>query len=209
MICAYDAAKQGLAFPVERILDKVVDLSKENGRPLRLPLDAKAIREEFVNRRPWQLFLSVAQDLPYDHEPCQLDWDHLYAQSLRHRMKWKPQGASRRQYHDDSRLIWRTGNICGLEARLNRAAQGERPTVKLRKLRLGEYGQPLWPANLFLSDSEESNLLAADNLLENGDTERAMQHFGEYVRSRELRLWNSLVERFPLMHLFTEKLEAH
>lgn len=206
MKLSIEAGRSSRSFPTEEVLERIRDNWPD--LPLPRPSTPQKVRDEFVNSGPWRLFLSVAQDIPFS--PCYpIEWDHIYPQSQRHRMKLRRPGWPKAAFHADHKLVWRAGNMCALHARLNEAAQDERPRQKLQKLRNADYGYALQPESLFLSDKEEALLIQADNLLDANKTEcqqidNAMETFKQYVESREERMWNVLLDRFPRLKVFED-----
>lgn len=213
MVLSLKSGKESSAFPTEAILDETCELPGLDSLPQTST--PEMIRNGFVNSAPWRLFLSVAQSIPFDpgHE---VEWDHIYAQSLQGRMKLRRPGWPRVRFHEQRGLIWRTGNVCVLDARLNEAAQDDRPRRKLARLKNGEYGFPQWPESLFLTGDEHEGeialLFSADKMLEVEDRsqfeqiDQAMGYFGEFVKSREDRLWMALLGKFPAVQVFIDKL---
>lgn len=213
MVCSLKSGRESAAFPTREILDETVELPGLASLPQTST--PEKIRDRFVNSAPWRIFLSVAQNIPFNpgHE---VEWDHIYAQSLQSRMKLRRPGWPKVRFHEHRGLAWRTGNICALDARLNKAAQDDRPRQKLTKLENGEYGFPLWPESLFLTGEkpgeEKALLFDADEKLEVEDRsqfeqiDQAMEYFNQFVTSREDRLWTTLLVRFPGIQSFIEKL---
>ena len=204
-----DAGKLDQAFP----LTKILEMAKEGieggwtsrGR-LPSPVDDEHKRDEFVNGTGWRLILCLAQEIDFQDVAAgghEIDWDHIYAHSLRYRMKWKPAGSQKLIFHPDNSLVWRTGNLAALDHRLNRKAQADRPSVKLQRFASNGYsGIPLWPRTLFLDAKERTWLINSDSLLEEKQTEKAMECFGKYVHTRELRLWNEILAKIPTISAF-------
>ena len=203
------SGKESSAFPIEEILDETCELPGL----AKLPQTStpENIRDRFVNSEPWRIFLSVAQSIPF-HPGHDVEWDHIYAQSRQGRMKLRRPGWPKVRFHAQRGLAWRTGNICALDARLNKAAQDDRPRQKLTKLGSGEYGFPQWPDSLFLTGEEKALLFDADEKLEMEDRsqfeqiDQAMECFKQFVESRENRLWTTLLGKFPGLQLFIDKL---
>ena len=213
MVLSLKSGKESSAFPIEEILDETCELPGLASLPQTST--PERIRDGFVNSAPWRLFLSVAQSIPFNpgHD---VEWDHIYAQSLQGRMKLRRPHWPKARFHEHRGLIWRTGNVCALDARLNEAAQNDRPRQKLARLKNGEYGFPQWPESLFLTGDEHGGEIAllfrADEMLEVEDRnqfeqiDQAMGFFSEFVNSREDRLWTTLLGKFPAIQLFIDKL---
>ncbi|TKB70946.1 MAG: DUF262 domain-containing protein, partial [Nitrospira sp.] len=194
-----------LAQTLEMLKNEWPSLSYSRSRiPHALTIEDK---RSIVGERP-HLFLSLVQNLPYAlPKGRQLDWDHIYAQSLAHRMKWKgPNAQWKSQYHEDCSYVWKAGNLCALDSILNQQLQDNRPTKKLpflkEKLQAGE----LWPPDLFLSDEERHMLLEADELIEERNINDGMTSFKRYVESRQDRIWQEALPRFPKLQVFLDLL---
>ena len=165
-----------------------------------------------VNARP-QLFLSVGQCIPYDPEsadpPHSVDWDHIYPKAKRIRMKWHgPSGKLRRlQYHYDTYLVWRAGNLCGLDSSINRKLQDKGPHEKLEQIETLRAEGSLWPGSIFMTQAQADLLRKTETML--GDKEKvpaAMQSFKKFVRLRERRLFEVADRIFPLVSDFRDVL---
>lgn len=163
-----------------------------------------------VVRASPHLFLSFVQRIPYRlPDRCALDWDHIYAQSLTYRMKWRgTTGKERLRYHSDYVFVWKSGNLCGLSATLNRSAKDKGPTKKLEDMKMLNARGALWPPELFLSAQEEVMLLAADRFLEEKNIAEGMKAFKLFVETREDRIWQESVRKLPDLQVFAEMLRV-
>lgn len=153
-----------------------------------------AERRQFVNDS-WDLVLHIAQQVPFTLPVGRkFDWEHLYPVARINDMRWKgPDGTWWLQRYDGANDLWRAGNLFVLDEVLNRSAQDDWPHLKLPAYR----AKGLWPMELFLTGAEEEDLLAASRLFEQGDVIRGMPLFRRYVTSRELRLFDEVMRRYP------------
>jgi hypothetical protein len=194
-------------FPIALVLTKV----KDRWRNLRhyrtqVPrLHSEEDARELVRASP-HLFLSIVQSLPYRlPDRCGLDWDHIYAQSLAHRMKWRGErGEEHLRYHSDYDLVWKVGNLCGLSAFLNRSAGNKRPIEKLEDIKRYQDSGVVWAPDLFISSQEKEMLLAADRLLDEKKIADAMRAFKSFVEAREGRIWQEALRKLPDLQMFTD-----
>jgi hypothetical protein len=206
----YEKGRDGEQFPFIAILQKVKFQQSDLGYSWRIPL-ARTLDEQrgIVRDKPY-LFLSLVQNLPFQFPDGKcIEWDHIYAQALARRMKWKgPTATEHSHYHRDYSYIWKVGNLCALSSTLNESLGDSRPEVKLQRFKEEDSLGKLWPADLFLSDDERKLLLEADDLLEDKKTVEAMACFRKYVENREDRIWQESVKRFPKIYNFQEILSG-
>ncbi len=183
------------AFPtLRRRRTEVLLPSGENGATNRTQ------QRTIVNARG-RLYLSLAQHLSRS-DLGKIDWDHIYAQNLRHRLKWYgEEGNTRLTFHPDAGLIFRTGNLAAIDRSLNRSLMDSPPPDKLAKL--SEQPQRgTGRRRLFITDSEEQMLKAAWEALQTQDgsrqgTTEAIRHLEAVISGRELRLWANAERVFP------------
>lgn len=206
---ATTAAMKHEPFPLDAILSKVRDEWPELRRGA---LEVQPPADDVTRRRMVQssgsLFLSLVQELPWRPDDRLVDWDHVMAQSLESRLKWKgPDGTWRRQYHEEARrLVGRAGNYCALDHRINRAAQADSPIVKLPLLRTDGYGLPTWPAQLHIAADEQEWLLEGWRLVEEDRVAEAEPLLRRFVDSREDRAWAMVAARFPEVAQFETRM---
>ena len=147
-----------------------------------------------------RLFLSLGQQLSVTPER-RLDWDHIFPRGLRLKLKWYGSGGElgRKVFHDGAGALWRAGNLCALDASLNRGLHHLPPGEKLKRLRVkGDQGT-LYPDSLFINEADEAAYGRIDRALSSFDG-HAPRELAEVVRRREGRLWNDAVRRLPVIH---------
>jgi hypothetical protein len=164
------------------------------------------------------LFLSVVQRIPYsmpDREPVELtlgkrqvEWDHVYPQARADRMR-VPKGVGGRPiHHEDRRLVWNGGNLWALDRPINNFASASLPSAKfdlLRRLPDRDRRLPsVWPAvdDHAIAPAERADLLEAERLLAAKDVEGAMPLFRRYAVTRALRLYHTVIDRYPTIEAF-------
>jgi hypothetical protein len=193
---AVAAGRGGHTFPLEEIAAdcrvKWPELRKTRRQIGGVATDAD--KRSFVNDA-WQLALYVVQQVPYPLPAGRkLDWEHLYPQARMNEMRWKgSSGSSRLQRYPGADRVWHTGNLFALDEKLNRSAQDDWPDEKLRYY--GKNGVSL--VDLFLSESECVDLLAACELVKKRDVVAGVPRFVAYVEAREQRIFDELYRRFP------------
>lgn len=218
MSTAWVAGMSESSFPIEAILryvrEKWHNLSYGRG-VVRAPWHAsgRESRETcraVVNDRG-RLFLCVAQRIPLNakgaKKPISYDWDHIVAQHFRGtRMKWRgPDGKQWRSLHPKTYLMGRAGNLCLLEASLNRALQDSSPGAKLAIIDDYKKQGKLQPERLFLNRPERRLLGRLDDYLERReaeDVDELMTRFERFIGHREWRLWKYAVRTFPEATIF-------
>jgi hypothetical protein len=225
---ALSAGESGAPFPLQAIAKRCqlewLGLAKGRQRVQHLsttpeqpgtPLAPPGPRRQLVNANA-ALLLAVVQDIPYTlPDGRELDVEHLYPQARKNAMKWKgPADDKHSCQHPSSWDSNRAGNLCWLDAALNRAAQDDWPETKLER-----YRKAAWTPPLFLSAEEEQLLVSACQKLRGkdgagweSDPKRdaalsvwvgdAMHTFAEYVQRRELRIFAEITGRYPDMLLF-------
>ncbi len=159
------------------------------------PPEQQRNRRDCVNERG-RLFLSVAQQIPFKPRVL-IDWDHIFPQAQRHKLKWHgPDGKAWLSYHPGNRAMWRAGNLCGLDAAVNRGLQDRLPRDKLARLDEARERGLLVVPDLFLSVEDRERLCEVHDLLPNSDG-RAPALLDGFVEAREDALWSAAVACFP------------
>ncbi|MDY0001550.1 MAG: DUF262 domain-containing protein [Polyangia bacterium] len=220
MTRAWEAGRSAESLPVEAILryarEKWHNLSYGRG-VVRAPWHAsgrerREVCRAVVNDRG-RLFLCIAQRIPIPlnargaKKPISFDWDHIVAQHFRStRMKWRgPDGKQWKRLHPKTYLMGRAGNLCLLEACLNRALQDSAPGAKLSTIDDYRKQGTLQPERLFLNRPERRLLGRLDDYLERRepeDVDGMMKVFERFVGYREWRLWRYAVRTFPIVATF-------
>ena len=156
-----------------------------------------------------EMFLSIAQDIPFDLEESLLDWDHLFAQdkkSLMHEIEAK--SGHKHGYHSKSNLVWKVGNLAGVPANLNREIRAELPEKKLAHYQRSESKWFIGRdrsllERLFMTEEERDFLLKAEKVLaanptSNAEIDKGMAFFEQYVQGRTKRIWEATEDRYRL-----------
>jgi len=209
------------AFPLEEILGYVGKTWPELGyrrSAIARPFDegGKLVRDNAraaVNQRG-RLFLAMAQEIPF--EPgFDIDWEHILPQARRSILKWRGRNVEKRLVlHGLSGHIWRAGNLCALENRLNQKL-GRRPAYdKQRLVQRWKNRGNLRPAELFITTPQWQEIAEADRQIErnrnpwspdkNTAMDEAMHRFASFVSSREDRMWDKARKEFPKWSLFRD-----
>ncbi|MCK6502705.1 DUF262 domain-containing protein [Myxococcota bacterium] len=161
-------------------------------------------RRDCVNARG-RLFLSVAQQIPFK-PTVRIDWDHIFPQAQRHKLKWRGEdGKAWLSYHPGNSAMWRAGNLCGLDAAVNRGLQDRLPRDKLARLDEAREGGRLAIRDVFLSAEDRERLCEVHDLLEHQDG-RAPALLKAIVDARERALWAEAERRFPQVHAIARAL---
>lgn len=198
----------GAGFPTEQILRKLrKEFPNLRRRRTELVLPAgkagapmRTLQRTIVNARG-RLYLSLAQRLSRS-DLGRLDWDHIYAQNLRNKLKWYGEdGKARLALHPKAGVIFRTGNLAAIDRSMNRSLMDSPPPEKLAKLSQ----QPVHGntrCRLFIEDSEGQRLAEAWNALQSQDgskrgTAAAIGNLEAVIGGRELRLWTNAERVFP------------
>jgi hypothetical protein len=147
------------------------------------------------------LFLSVLQQIPYKPQRDVFDWDHIFPQAKASLM-WSPGPDGRwRRHHQYRRFVSSAGNLWGLDAGVNRAAQDMLPLQKFELIETRSAGDasPIWPRHRWLlSESEIEEFGSVGQLLSaGGDIDPAMTRFHGLVTTRAIRMTNDVLLRFP------------
>lgn len=216
---AVAAGLRGDAFPTERIIAGARRRWERLKRGQRsvMPVDSDRERRHFVDQNAG-LILSIVQHIRFhmpDRNPDdprqgkrQVEWDHIYPQAKADRMR-VPKGAGGRPiHHADRRLVWNGGNLWALDRPINGYASDRYPSRKfdlLAALPSDELRLPsAWPSidDDAISPTERADLLEAERRLEAKDVDGAMPFFRSYAVARALRLFETLVDRFPVVASF-------
>jgi len=204
---AVAAGCQRRPFPTAAIIARV----RSQWQSLRLGLNLVASVEDDDQRRAFldqnvYLFLSILQRIPYlmpvrdgDTSRREVEWDHIYPQARANMMRVKHPDTGYLVHHRDRSLVWSTGNLWALDGLINNVASDRPPSKKLEMLEDPELAPSCWPTQVAdaLAEEERADLLQAERLLDDGDVESAMQHFRQYVVSRGLRLYRSVLQEMP------------
>lgn len=200
---ALAAGTSGEPFPLERI----VAASRRQWPELRVGQQSVQVGPVEVNSNA-RLFLSILQRLPFWLPPGrEIEWDHIYAQALSTRMRWRgSDGQQRLQNHSKRGLVWHGANLWALDGPLNLAASDLRPSAKfefLAGLPSSDGRHPgLWPDEGFLSDEERALLLEAERLIWEDQIDLGMNPFEAYVEGRAERIRAAISALFPTIRLF-------
>ena len=95
-------------------------------------------------------------------------------------------------YHEGLWEVWWVGNLMALDRDRNRTGSDRWPSAKLPLYR----SKGGWPEDFFLSPSEEMDLLDAEKLLIDEKLPEAMERFISYSRTRGLRIFSAVAEKF-------------
>ena len=189
-------------FPLDSILyatrEKYPTLKRARRQVPALYSDAE---EDKWNPRRWLgdnnagLLLSIAQDIPVDHERP-LDIDHIYASALGYRMH---DAKYVRAHHAERWRINTIGNMWLLDAGTNRALHHDKPRIKFDKLKHWLEARPnrVWPkAQWSITDSDAAGFIEVDERIDH-DIDGAMRVFKDLVKSRADRLLDAPFEMLP------------
>lgn len=164
------------------------------------------------------LFLSILQQVPYampDRDPDdpkrgprQVEWDHIYPQAKANLMRVPHPTTNRRVNHADRGLVWNGGNLWALDRPINNFASDSFPSKKFDLLdTLPDATRDLpssWPTtdDAAITLAERSDLLEAERHIVARDIDAAMPLFRSYVVSRGLRIFRTVLDRYPALELF-------
>lgn len=151
------------------------------------------------------LLLSILQQIEFRPQRNLFDWDHIYPQGQAYRM-WSPgQDGRWRRHHPHRRLVSSAGNLWGLDAGTNRAAQDRLPAEKFAEIRrLTEAGErPVWHTDRWcLTDAEIGIFAEVGSMLEKGEIDPAMEMFRDVTMARALGMVREVLARMPLVASF-------
>lgn len=198
-------------FPFKEAIEEGIDWKSARAALLPRPFDTNEPSEKKRNvvHRNGCLFLSIAQRIPIiPPDGRRVDWDHFFAKALRNQLKLdvgedRKKCGKKRVFHPSAGSIWRAGNLCALDSKLNRQLQDERPRKKLIRIAEWRESEELWPRDLFMSGEEEKGFLAIEDLLDRYDG-KAPESLKEIVESREDRLWSEVACRYREVYEYFE-----
>ena len=137
------------------------------------------------------VFLSVLQSIPYQPQCDVFDWDHIFPQAKAGLM-WSPGPGGRwRRHHKHRHLVGSAGNLWGLDAGANRAAQDLLPAAKFKKIETWseDGGRRVWRRDRWwLTSKEIEQFREIGSQLDGGDeVDSAMERFHDLVTARAMQ----------------------
>ena len=152
------------------------------------------------------VFLSVLQSIPYQPQRDVFDWDHIFPQAKAGLM-WSPGPGGRwRRHHKHRHLVGSAGNLWGLDAGANRAAQDLLPAAKFKKIETWseDGGRRVWRRDRWwLTSKEIEQFSEIGSQLDGGDeVDSAMERFHDLVTARAMRMTDEVFGRLPEAQLF-------
>jgi hypothetical protein len=153
------------------------------------------------------LVLSIFQSIPYMPQRDVFDWDHIFP-SAQAGLMWSPGPSNRRRHHRDRHLVGSTGNLWGLDAGLNRAAQDKLPRAKFQLIEseAAKESASIWPRDRWGLDEKEVEEFSAigDELgiKEGARINAAMERFRNVITARARRMVDAAFRQLPAAEMF-------
>ena len=214
---ALAAGSRNEPFPLQGIVTACHEKWHELKRGRRIvPSDESEEDHLSLADKNSSLFLSIAQNLPYDlplrdgdgdnRAKREVEWDHIYAQALAKSMRVPGEKSGRFVHHHYRDFVWSAGNLWALDRPLNTSAQDLSPSKKIALLEgAPKNGLPSrWPPSedAFLTESERELVTETEELMAAEQVNEAMDRFREFARGRGLRLYGEIKKVFPAINSF-------
>jgi len=204
---ALTAGKMGQTFPTQRIAEVARTLIPDlrEGRT-RIRRSSSADERLALTDANATLFLSVLQSIAYRPQRDVFDWDHIFPQAKASLMRSFGPGSKWPRHHKYRHLVASAGNLWGLDAGANRAAQDLLPEAKFKKIDnwSADGGRRIWSRDRWwLTDVEIQAFGAIGQLLEAGrEIDAAMDQFHDLVTTRARRMADEVFKLLPEAELF-------